>query len=73
MTDEIRREIEFVLKSRNLTRSEVAKSANLTRQYLTDMLKGRKGNVPESWLQLLDALNLELCVREKEVTKNSDS
>lgn len=66
MNDAIRAYVETELQRRNLTRTEAAVKADLSRQYVTDMLNGRKGEVPESWQRLLDALNLELFVRPKQ-------
>ena len=72
MNDAIRASVEKELEHRDLSRSEVAIRANLTRQYVTDMLNGRKGGVPESWQRLLDALDLELYVRPKDKSLRDD-
>lgn len=65
MNDLVRLYVERELQRKNLSRTEVAVRADLSRQYVTDMLNGRKGEVPESWQRLLDALDLELYVRPK--------
>ncbi len=65
MTDLIRDAVSDRIKSRGMTRAEAAELAGLPRQYVTDLLKGRKGLVPRNWARLLDALDLELVVRPK--------
>jgi ABC-type Fe3+ transport system substrate-binding protein len=52
-----------------MTRTEAAAAAGLPRQYVTDLLKGRKGEIPKSWARLLDALDLEVVVRPKRKPK----
>lgn len=65
MTDLIRDAVSDRIKTRGMTRTEAAELAGLPRQYVTDLLKGRKGLLPKNWGRLLDALDLELVIRPK--------
>ncbi|WMT57667.1 helix-turn-helix domain-containing protein [Truepera radiovictrix] len=71
MTDSIRQAVKRRIDELGKSQAEVARSLGLQRQYLGRMLNEHVGEVPESWQQLLDALNLELYVREKPSTANS--
>ncbi len=65
MTDLVRDGVSEHIKTRGMTRTGAAELAGLPRQYVTDLLKGRKGLLPKNWALLLDALDLELVVRPK--------
>jgi plasmid maintenance system antidote protein VapI len=65
MTDLIRDAVSDHIKTHGMTRTEAAAAAGLPRQYVTDLLKGRKGTLPKNWARLLDSLGLELVVRPK--------
>ncbi len=65
MTDSIRNAVKKQLKKRGMSHKDAAAAAVLSPQYLTDLLSGRRGNLPKNWVRLLDALGLELTVRPK--------
>lgn len=66
-TDEkIRSEIERVMREKRFSQVEIANRLGISRSAVNQLLSGERGTIPNSLLALLDALDLELVVREKE-------
>ena len=65
MTEHIRKEIKKRLIDVGITQTDLAEQVGRSRQQVSDMLNGRGGNINEVWSNILDALGLELVVREK--------
>ncbi|MDZ7799994.1 MAG: helix-turn-helix transcriptional regulator [Trueperaceae bacterium] len=65
MTLQIREEIRVAMVRQRLTQTELAKRVGLSRQHLNHLLTGHRGNLPDGWGKVLDALGLELVVRPK--------
>lgn len=60
MNDEITAAVRDALAKRNMTQIALAEKVGLTPSYLTSMLQGRRGKVPETWQKILEALDLKL-------------
>ena len=60
MTDEIRNKIKKILIDRNLSQTEAAREAGISRQYLNNMLNGQSGDLPDSWTKLFDVLGVKV-------------
>lgn len=65
MTESVRDAVTKRIDARFRTRRAAAAAAEMTPQYLGDLLAGRRGVLPETWVRLLDLLGLELVVRPK--------
>ncbi|WP_345468165.1 helix-turn-helix transcriptional regulator [Deinococcus carri] len=52
--------------SPRLTQSSLAERLGISQPAVAALLSGRRGQIPQSLVDLLDALNLELVVQEKE-------
>lgn len=66
MNRQIREAIRVELAKRNETQAALARRIGVTRQYLSDIMRGKAGNVSEVWQKVLDDLGLELVVVPKE-------
>lgn len=60
MNEEITAAVREALAERNMTQTALAKQVGLEPNYLTSMLQGRRGKVPETWQKILEALDLKL-------------
>jgi transcriptional regulator with XRE-family HTH domain len=73
MTDtdlQIREAAKEALKERFGTESELARAMGVSRSHINQVLSGARGTIPQSLIDVLDALNLELYVREKPQAAN---
>lgn len=66
MNRQIREEVRVALARRYDTQSKLARRIGVTPQYISDIMRGRSGNVPEVWQRIFDDLGLELVVVKKE-------
>lgn len=48
-----------------VTQTELASRVGLSRQHISHLLTGHRGNLLDAWARLLDGLGLELTVRPK--------
>lgn len=65
-TDErIREEIERALEHKGWGYADLARAMGVTRSHTQQIVSGRRGKIPKSLIDTLEALGLELCVREK--------
>lgn len=60
MNEGIRRAVRVSLAERDMTQSDLAAEIGVTPQYVSRIMQGQVGKVPEAWQKILDALDLEL-------------
>jgi transcriptional regulator with XRE-family HTH domain len=53
------------LNKRNMSQSQLAAKIGVSRQYMSNIMRGISGNVPGVWEKTLDALDLELVAQPK--------
>jgi transcriptional regulator with XRE-family HTH domain len=63
MTDEIRKQTRKLMKRRGISVSKLAYEIDMDRPNLSRILNGRSAEVPESWLNILDVLGVELTLK----------
>jgi transcriptional regulator with XRE-family HTH domain len=66
MNEHIRQAIRIEMARRNLRQKELAERAGVSKQYLSQVLSGKAGNVPDSWEKILGSLGLRLVVTRDE-------
>jgi transcriptional regulator with XRE-family HTH domain len=71
MNDRIRQALKDYLSTQNLTQKQLADLSNVREDYVSKVLRGERVSVPKEFAAMLDALNLELYVREKPSTAKS--
>ncbi|MEM7735559.1 MAG: helix-turn-helix transcriptional regulator [Deinococcota bacterium] len=67
MNDVIRQQVRDELAKRDMNQSQLAAKIGVSRQYLSNVLRGVSGKTPSIWQQLLDELELELVVQPTSV------
>lgn len=65
MDAQIRADILSYLEQQSISQVEVAKRIGIAPQSVNRFLKGERGSLPKSMVEVLDALGLELYVRPK--------
>jgi transcriptional regulator with XRE-family HTH domain len=65
MNSKIREEVRVALARRDMNQSELAEKIGVTRQYLSNYMAGKAGDVPRLWQRVFDELGLELVVQPK--------
>lgn len=65
MNRQIREAIRVELARRNETQAALARRIGVTRQYLSNIMTGKTGNVADVWQKVFDDLGLELVVVPK--------
>ena len=70
MNEAIRSTVKEVMAARHISQRELAEQLDVNPQYIWDLLKGKSGNAPKRWEQVLEALDLELYVRPKGKSSN---
>jgi DNA-binding phage protein len=60
VTRELRETIRIEMMRQNITGVDLAKNAGVSRQHLSQMLRGHVDGSVDSWRRILDALGLEL-------------
>lgn len=66
----IRDALKHTMREKGLTQTALAERLGIKQPSVADILTGRRGRQPESLLNLLDAVGLELTIREKTTTEN---
>ncbi len=66
MNDQIRRAVRVRLAERDLKQGDLAQLVGMKSQYVSRLMTGHVGKIPETWLKVLDALDLELVAVPKE-------
>lgn len=65
MTHKVRIDIRKAMIDLDMTQAALAEATRLTPAHVSDLLRGRRGDLGEGWQRVLDALGLVLCVRSK--------
>lgn len=60
MNNQIRRAVRVRLAERDLKQGDLAQLVGMKPQYISRLMTGNVGRVPEAWLKVLDALDLQL-------------
>jgi transcriptional regulator with XRE-family HTH domain len=63
----IRAEIDRVMHEKRMTQAQLARKLGVKPQSVYPVLRGARGKQPQSLLDILDALDLELTVKPKEL------
>lgn len=66
MNEKIRHTIKVELAKRSMTQTDLARALGISKQHVNRALTGDLGKVPPIWERILDQLELELTVTEKE-------
>jgi transcriptional regulator with XRE-family HTH domain len=69
MNDKIRRAVRVSLAERDMSQTDLAEKIGVSRQYVSRIMQGQVGRIPEAWVRILDALELELTAVPKEDDK----
>jgi transcriptional regulator with XRE-family HTH domain len=62
----IRKEIENAMRQKGMSQAELARRLGVKAQSIHPILKGARGKQPQSLLDILDALDLELTVQPRD-------
>ena len=65
MTDAIREAIRIELARRDWNRTRLADETGLSRQYISELMGGKAGNLSPAWQRIFDELGLEVVVQPK--------
>lgn len=65
MNDSIREAVRVELARRRSTQARLADEVGVSRQYISDIMSGKSGNVPSVWSRIFEQLGLELIVVPK--------
>ena len=70
MTEGIREAVRIELARRDWNRTRLADETGLSRQYISELIGGKAGNLSPAWQRIFDELGLEVVVQPKGVNKN---
>ena len=62
VTDKVREEVRVALVRQRVNQGVLADRTGLSRQHISALLTGRRGNLPDAWQRILETLGLELRV-----------
>lgn len=65
MNERIREAVRIELARRDWNQARLADTIGVSRQYLSEIMRGKAGNVPAVWSKVLEELGLELVARRK--------
>lgn len=65
MNERIREAVRIELARRDWNQARLADTIGVSRQYLSEIMRGKAGNVPVVWSKVLDELGLELVAKRK--------
>lgn len=65
MNSAIRQQVRLELSKRNLSQSQLAARIGVSRQYLSNIMRGVSGNTPSVWEDVFRELELELVAQPK--------
>jgi transcriptional regulator with XRE-family HTH domain len=65
VTPAIRHKLKDILQERQLTHQDLANMSKVREDYISKILRGKRLFVPQKLAAILDALGLELYIREK--------
>jgi transcriptional regulator with XRE-family HTH domain len=66
MNERIREAVRIELARRRMTKSALARKVGKTPQYLSQIMNGQSGDVPDVWQNIFDELELDLVVVPRE-------
>jgi transcriptional regulator with XRE-family HTH domain len=66
MNNDIRQYVRLELSKRNMSQSRLAAEIGVSRQYLSNIMRGVSGNVPSVWEKIFTELELDLVVQPKQ-------
>ena len=66
MNDKVREAVRIELARRDTNQARLADRIGVSRQYLSDVMRGKAGRVPAVWQKILADLDLEVVIRPKE-------
>jgi len=66
MNNTIRQQIRLELSKRDMSQSQLAADIGVSRQYLSNIMRGVSGNIPSVWNRIFDVFGLELVVQPKQ-------
>lgn len=66
MNERIRQAVRIELARRNTNQANLADKVGVSRQYLSDIMRGKSGNVPAVWARIFEELGLELVTQTKD-------
>lgn len=66
VNERIRQAVRVELAKRNTNQAQLAQEIGVSRQYLSDIMRGKSGNVPDVWERIFKTLDLELTALPKE-------
>lgn len=70
MTEGIREAVRIELARRDWNRTRLADETGLSRQYISELVGGKAGNLSPAWQRIFDELGLEVVVQPKGANKN---
>ena len=70
MTEGIREAVRIELARRDWNRTRLADETGLSRQYISELIGGKAGNLSPAWQRIFDELGLEVVVQPKGVNKH---
>ena len=73
VNDKVRQAVRIELARRDSNQAKLADRIGVSRQYVSDVMRGKAGRVPAVWQKILDDLGLEVVVRPKEARRANDS
>lgn len=65
MTEGIREAVRIELARRDWNRTRLADETGLSRQYISELMGGKAGNLSLAWQRIFDELGLEVVVQPK--------
>lgn len=65
VNNKIREAVRIELARRDKNQAQLAHEVGVSRQYMSDIMRAKAGNVPAVWQKVFDALDLELVAKEK--------
>lgn len=67
---QIREAVRQLIKDGGMNQTTFGERVGLSQSYVSNLLSGKTGTLPESWGVVLDELDLELYVRPKSTKKD---
>ncbi len=65
VNSKIREAVRIELARLDKNQAQLAQEVGVSRQYMSDIMRAKAGNVPAVWQKVLDALGLEIVAKSK--------
>lgn len=65
VNERIREAVRIELARRASNQAKLAEKVGVSKQYISDVMRGKAGNVPAVWQKVFDELELEVFVRPR--------